>query len=261
MERTFSAFRNLWLYFAPHIFSPRQTLRFPLIFIFIFIVSVAISFILLLLGTGIVFSAMFDFKVGAEDVHNLSAGLLITMSLLFTIVFFLMTVVKLQMSVLLDSRALLKDGYCSLFGTILACSLFLNTIIIESIPRLWWLDPLVSLVVGIASLFIGLRSILIQSCEKKIPIWDPKWWIFSQGSMTMDEMEKVDEENKGEQQQQQQTTPSPPILYDDLDSNKNEDGMTDLSLDGSETKETEMTNIGDSSDGPKHNIEGPPSIL
>ena len=77
----------------------------------------------------------------------------------------------------------------------------------------------------------------------------------------MDEMEKVDEENKGEQQQQQQTTPSPPILYDDLDSNKNEDGMTDLSLDGSETKETEMTNIGDSSDGPKHNIEGLPSIL
>jgi len=223
--------------------------------------SVAISFILFALGIGIVVSAIFDFKEAEEASIDFNQDLLIIMSLVFTVVFFILTIIKLQMSVLLDSRALLKDGYCSLFGTILACSLFLNTIIVASIPMLWWLDPIISLIVGIASLFIGLRSVLIQSYEKKIPIWNPKWWIFSQGDVSVQEMTKMDEANP--YASSPASTP-PPILYDDLGEGrksestsapskdigsnrktvKNNDGFIDLSLDGSAengVRQTEMT--------------------
>lgn len=208
--------------------------------------SVAISLILFILGIGVIVSSMIDFKAGGEDEdeNELSEDVIIVVSLLFTIIFFVLTVVKLQMSIQLDSRALLKDGYCSLFGTILACSLFLNSIIIKTIPPLWWLDPLISLVVGVASLFLGLRSVMIQTCEKKIPIWNPKWWIFSQGNVTMDEMNEMDEESQ-KQQQEQPVSSSPPILYEDLDSKKAGDDtgtLTDLSLED-EGKETELTQM------------------
>ena len=156
---------------------------------------------------------MYDFKQADQVEMGISEDLVIVISLFFTLVFFALTITKLQMSILLNSRALLKDGYCSLFGTILACSLFLNTIIVASIPRLWWLDPLVTLFVGIASLFLGLRSVLIQTFEKKIPIWNPKWWIFSQGDVSVQEMSKIEEAH-------QQAAPPPPILYDDLDGPK-----------------------------------------
>jgi len=218
--------------------------------------SVAISLILFILGIGICISSIYDFKLGEAAIPDFSEEVLIVVSLLFTFIFFALTVVKLQMSIVLDSRALLKDGYCSLFGTILALSLFLNTIIVKGIHQLWWLDPLISLIVGAASLFLGLRSVMIQTCEKGVPIWNPKWWLMSQGNVTLEDATKIDEEMQ--KQQPGQTSTSPPILYDDLDLNK-EQNTTDVSL-NQEVKETEMTTIenkngGDNVPQPTHTID------
>merc|ERR1712043_36627 len=42
---------------------------------------------------------------------------------------------------------------------------------------------------------------------------NPKWWIFSQGDESVQEMSKIEEAH-------QQAAPPPPILYDDLDGPK-----------------------------------------
>lgn len=193
--------------------------------------SVAISFILFILGIGIVIMAMHDFT---EVNTQIEAGIsVLIISFFSSIIFFFLTVTKLQMSAVLDSRALLKDGYCSLIGTVLATSLFLNTILVVSNPSLWWLDPTISLICGVVSLFLGLRSILIQTCEKNIPILTPQWWISSQGDVTVKEMETMDKTKQSTEQPQFNNSP---IVYEDLDGpGTNNNSIVDLTL----TKETE----------------------
>lgn len=192
--------------------------------------SVAISFILFVLGFGITVAAMHDFKNPNTELAN-NESFPLKISFVSSIVFFMLTMTKLKMAAVLDSRALLKDGYCSLLGTILATSLFLNTIIVSSNPSLWWLDPFISITCGIASLFIGMRSILIQACEKEIPIWSPQWWLYSQVTMTLDELTQTDAD-----QQQQHMSPSstPVVLYEDFPNG---------SGGNRQVKETEMTHI------------------
>lgn len=179
--------------------------------------SVAISFILGLLGVGIIVAAVHDFKVGKEEMTN--ARFIVIVSFISSLIFFTLTMIKLQMSTMLNSRALLKDGYCSLIGTVLALSLFLNTIIVIGLPSLWWLDPLISIICGIASLFLGLRSILIQSFEKKIPIFNPSWWIFSEGNLSADEIEITESSPEGALSDPSvgSNVNSAPIIYEDLE--------------------------------------------
>lgn len=141
--------------------------------------SIAISFILSILGIIIGVAAIEDFVFGPETSEDLR--LVLGLSLLFVLIFGLLTIVKFHYSVLLESASLRKDGICSLIGTILSGALFVNTLIINHQPKAWWIDPAVALGCGIASFCIGLYALCVARCVQKIPICSPRWWILSQG--------------------------------------------------------------------------------
>ena len=81
----------------------------------------------------------------------------------------------------LNSASLYKDGICSLIGTILAASLFANTLIIEAAPNLWWLDPVVAMICGVVAFGIGLHAVVVARWVQGLPILTLKWWVYSQG--------------------------------------------------------------------------------
>mmetsp|Transcript_4409 Transcript_4409/g.5096 ORF Transcript_4409/g.5096 Transcript_4409/m.5096 type:complete len:261 (+) Transcript_4409:88-870(+) len=141
--------------------------------------SIAISIILGLLGIGIIGAAIADFVGGQRDFDDLKLILGISISSIF--VFGTLTIIKFQYSVLLQSSSLHKDGICSLIGTILSVALCVNSLILGVAPESWWIDPAVALGCGIASIGIGLHSIISAIFIKKIPIYSLKWWFLSQG--------------------------------------------------------------------------------
>jgi hypothetical protein len=147
--------------------------------------SMGISFILMLLGIGVVAAAADDLSGGPETPYDLQIVLVIAFFSIF--VFGSLTVIKFRYANLLSSASLYKDGICSLIGTILAIALFINTIIVEHISGVWWLDPVVAMVLGFVALAIGLHAIVVASCVQGIPIFQLKWWFVSQGD-GMDEM-------------------------------------------------------------------------
>lgn len=157
--------------------------------------SVAISFILFLLGVGIIIAAIKDFKKGLDVSAHVPT--LIGISFISIPIFGLLTIIKFHYATKLNSRALQKDGYCSLIGTSLSTSLFFNTLIVAAFPGAWWLDPTIALIVGSISFFIGLRSLLISTFEKGVPIWSPRWWFFSDSAGSGSTEIQVPEE-KGE---------------------------------------------------------------
>lgn len=141
--------------------------------------SMAISFILVLLGIFVVGGALDALANGAEDENDMS--LVLGISFVSIFVFGLMTAFKFQYSKLLNSPSLHKDGLCSLLGTILATALFVNTMIIEKFPATWYLDPVVSILCGIAAAVMGIQA--IYSAKKSgIPVFSAQWWMVSQGS-------------------------------------------------------------------------------
>jgi len=194
--------------------------------------SVAISFILFLLGIAVVIMAMVDFKV-PNIVLEGHVSYLLTFSGVSFVVFGALTYIKLRMAKALVSRSLQKDGICSLIGTLLSASLMVTTLITMQNKQLWWLDPLAAIICGMASLVFGLRSVLLQTCEKGIPIYSPRWWIFSQDTRGLKEKEtemtEVIDGSKADEEGQQQIVNNPPIVYDDLDSTCDEN-MDDLTL-------------------------------
>lgn len=145
-------------------------------------------------------------------------------------IFFVLTGIKIKMARALNSRSLLKDGLCSLIGTVLSFALVLTTIITMSNDKLWWIDPLIAFLCGLVSFVYGVRSVVLQSVMKGIPIWSPRWWIFSQD--TREENDTVKEEEMtevGDAENQQKTLPNPPVVYNDLDSTSDEN-LDDLTL-------------------------------
>jgi len=141
--------------------------------------SVAISFILVLLGLAVLIAALEDFAHGEESIDNLRRVAVISIVSVF--VFGAMTVVKFHMAKLLQSASLRKDGVCSLIGTILSGSLFVNTLIIMKQSNAWWLDPFVAFSCAIGSLIYGLSSIYRAYVVQGIPVCNFRWWLMSQG--------------------------------------------------------------------------------
>ena len=120
--------------------------------------SIAISFILALLGVAVLIAALEDFaKKETKDGKKL------------------------------QSASLKKDAICSLIGTILSASLFVNTLIIMGQSKAWWLDPFVAFSCAIGSLIYGLSSIYRAYVVQGIPVCNPSWWLMSQGD-GMDEV-------------------------------------------------------------------------
>ena len=141
--------------------------------------SMAISFILVLLGVFVMGGALDALANGSEDETDMS--LVLAISFISIFVFGLMTAFKFQYSKKLDSPSLHKDGLCSLLGTILSTALFVNTLIIESFPATWYLDPVVSLLCGLAAAVLGIHA--IYSAKKSgLPVFSAQWWMLSQGS-------------------------------------------------------------------------------
>jgi hypothetical protein len=147
--------------------------------------SMAISFILMLLGVGVIATAADDLAGGAETAYDLEVVLAIAFFSIF--IFGSLTVVKFHYANKLSSASLYKDGICSLIGSVLASALFVNTLIIEQAPSVWWLDPVVAIISGFAALGIGIHAIVIASCVEGLPIFTFTWWLMSQGD-GMDEM-------------------------------------------------------------------------
>ena len=98
-----------------------------------------------------------------------------------------MTIVKMHMGKKLQSASLKKDAVCSLIGTVLSGSLFINTLIIMGQSQAWWLDPFVAFTCAIGSIIYGLSSIYRAYVVQGIPVCNPSWWLMSQGD-GMDEI-------------------------------------------------------------------------
>ena len=146
--------------------------------------SVAISFILALLGLAVLIAALEDF---AHQETKANLRIISIVSIVSVIVFGCMTIVKMHMGKKLQSASLKKDAVCSLIGTILSGSLFINTLIIMGQSQAWWLDPFVAFTCAIGSLIYGLSSIYRAYVVQGIPVCNPSWWLMSQGD-GMDEI-------------------------------------------------------------------------
>jgi len=147
--------------------------------------SVAISLILVILGFGIMIAAVGHLEKGTEGDEEDSDKLII-IGLVSIFVFGFMAFIKFHYASMLSSPSLHKDAICSLIGTVLAISLVVNSAIIKSTSKAWWLDPLVALLCGLGCLYVALKSIYFDYVIKGIPILSPRWWISSQGEIPVE---------------------------------------------------------------------------
>ena len=107
--------------------------------------------------------------------------LLFTISFVSIIVFGSLTIIKFQYAQKLESSSLYKDGICSLIGTCLSASLLLTTAIIDKAPNAWYIDPIVSLLVGISAVVYGWK-VVVEMLKNGIPIFHPSWWTSSESN-------------------------------------------------------------------------------
>ena len=140
--------------------------------------SVAISLVIGLLGA-------FVFAIGIIDLlghdKDQDLDLLFTISFVSIIVFGSLTIIKFQYAQKLESSSLYKDGICSLIGTCLSASLLLTTAIIDKAPNAWYIDPIVSLLVGISAVVYGWK-VVVEMLKNGIPIFHPSWWTSSESN-------------------------------------------------------------------------------
>jgi len=134
--------------------------------------SVAISLVIALLGVFVFAIGIFDLLETDEDTDLV---LLLRVSFASIIVFGILTVIKFKYAKDLDSASLHKDGVCSLIGTSLSLSLFITTAIIERAPYAWYIDPVVSLVVGVSAVVYGTKSVG-KRVKAGVPIYHIEWW-------------------------------------------------------------------------------------
>ena len=141
--------------------------------------SIAISFILVILGLVVMATAIDDYTKGNEEPDQLDE--ILAVSFFSVVIFGTLASFKFHYSNCLESPSLYKDGLCSLIGTVLAGTLFINTLIIRENSDFWWIDPLVSLMCGIGSLLLGLWHLYQARYKENIPILSLHWWVMSQG--------------------------------------------------------------------------------
>jgi len=141
--------------------------------------SVAISFILFLLGIEIIVDAHNDFQRGEQKPEGVD--LLLGLSFSSIIVFGFLTGIKFHYADCLESPSLHKDGLCSLIGTTLSLSLFVNTMIVLWDPDAWWLDPAIATIVGCLSMLISVQFFWITAFVDGVPIFSPTWWVYGVG--------------------------------------------------------------------------------
>lgn len=135
--------------------------------------SVAISIVIGILGLYIFGVAIYDFTNSDED-QDLS--LLFTIAFVSVLVFGSLAIIKFKYARDLDSPSLYKDGICSAIGTVLSGSLLLTTAIIDYAPNAWFIDPVVSLIIGVSATVYGFR-VVINMVRNGVPIFHPEWWI------------------------------------------------------------------------------------
>lgn len=135
--------------------------------------SLAISIVIGILG-------LFVFSVGIADMlkrdKDTDLSLLFAISFVSIIVFGSLTIIKFKYANDLDSPSLYKDGVCSLIGTCLSASLLLTTAIIDRAPGAWYIDPIVSLIIGVSATVYGFR-VVINMLQSGVPIFHPDWWV------------------------------------------------------------------------------------
>lgn len=148
--------------------------------------SIAISFILALLGFGVMLAAVDDFEEKGDGEDEKWIRSIIIIAAVSFLIFLTLTVFKFRYGRLLHSASLIKDGMCSLIGTILSGSLLVNSFIIWRAEQAWFLDPIVAIACGLISLYVGARA-LVVACIQGIPIYKLQWWLMSQGD-GMDEV-------------------------------------------------------------------------
>lgn len=135
--------------------------------------SVAISMIIGILGIFVTAIGVLDLLDHDKDQD---LDLMFTISFVSIIVFGSLTIIKFHYSRELDSSSLYKDGICSLIGTCLSASLLLTTAIIDKVPSAWYIDPIVSLLIGLSAILYGWK-VVINKVNDGIPIFHPKWWL------------------------------------------------------------------------------------
>eukprot|EP00804_Cyclotella_cryptica_P011845 CCRYP_015366-RA/>CCRYP_015366-RA protein AED:0.33 eAED:0.33 QI:222/1/0.8/1/0.5/0.4/5/1668/275 len=160
--------------------------------------SVAISMIIGILGLFVLGVAIYDFTQN-DDEQNLA--LLFVISFVSIVIFGVLTVIKFKYARVLDSPSLYKDGICSLIGTSLSASLLLTTAIIEEVPQAGYIDPVVSLIVGLTAIVYGFK-VIVGLVMDGVPIFHPGWWV---------EKKEIDEEgtDSAEYQQSEKDTEIP----------------------------------------------------
>jgi divalent metal cation (Fe/Co/Zn/Cd) transporter len=141
--------------------------------------SIAVSFILALLGLSILATAIDDLSRGQEVPDQLKGVVVVAFLSIF--IFGILSIFKFRYATILESPSLYKDGICSLIGAVLAGALFINTLIIDRSPGVWWIDPLVSFGAGTAAIVIGARAVWAARYEEQLPIFNVSWWMLSQG--------------------------------------------------------------------------------
>ncbi|EJK47668.1 hypothetical protein THAOC_33596 [Thalassiosira oceanica] len=134
--------------------------------------SVAISLVIALLGVFVFAIGIYDLMEKDEDTDLV---LLLRVSFASIIVFGVLTMIKFKYAKDLDSASLHKDGVCSLIGTSLSLSLFITTAIIERVPNAWYIDPVVSLLVGVSAVVYGSKSVG-KRVAAGVPIYQIDWW-------------------------------------------------------------------------------------
>lgn len=142
--------------------------------------SIAISMILVVLGIAVWATAIEDFLRGQEESSS-QQDTALAIAFVSCFAFGLLTMFKFRYAKVLDSPSLYKDGICSLIGTILSVSLFVNTFIITVAPSAWWIDPTVAIGCGLVSLVYGLWTLYAARYKNNLPICSLHWWFLSQG--------------------------------------------------------------------------------
>lgn len=140
--------------------------------------SMAISMMLMVLGVAIVGTSSYDMNIGPGIGHESDIVFFMAGTSIF--VFGSLSIVKFQYASGMGSEALYKDGVCSLIGTILASSIFTNTLLIRKRPDIWWLDSCAGMICGFAALFIGFHTIFV-AWKRRVPILSLSWWMMSRG--------------------------------------------------------------------------------
>lgn len=147
--------------------------------------SIGISFVLAVLGLGTIFTSSEDFAAGKEELENLNA--LYYISFFSIVVFGTLAIFKFHYARKLKSSSLKKDAVCSALGTILATSLFFNTILaLASDGSYWWLDPLIALICGVGSLVYGLHGVHKAYVRDGLPVCSCSWWLYGNKDMNSD---------------------------------------------------------------------------